>query len=147
MYVARRTPRCPFFPSPPVGETEAIAGNGRVMRSIWLLMAIKDRPSGGAETFGGMKRCPALQNLRANTTRRCRWPALCVAPRPAATELAAEAACNQACEVFRNELLPHFREEELCLLPRLEAAGAGAVVARTLIEHRALQRLVREPNS
>ena len=40
--------------------------------------------------------------------------------------------------------MPHFREEESCLLPALEAAGGSAVVARTLIEHRALQRLVRD---
>lgn len=91
-----------------------------------------------------MKRCPALQNLS-----REHHTALSLALRlrraaASGDELAVEAACNQACEVFRNELLPHFREEELCLLPRLEAAGAGAVVARTLIEHRALQRLVRE---
>lgn len=55
-----------------------------------------------------------------------------------------DAACTQARELFAAELLPHFREEEQSLLPSLEAAGAGSAVARTLVEHRALERLVRQ---
>lgn len=91
-----------------------------------------------------MKRCPELQDLSREHHTALR---LALGFRRAANgsdETALIEACNQARETFDNELLPHFREEEQNLLPRLESAGASAVVARTLIEHRALQRLVRE---
>ena len=91
-----------------------------------------------------MKRCPELQNLSREHHAALR---LALHVKRAATgsdETQLAAACSKVCETFHSELLPHFREEEQCLLPRLEAAGAHAVVARTLIEHRALQRLVRE---
>ncbi|MFC5302546.1 hemerythrin domain-containing protein [Azospira restricta] len=91
-----------------------------------------------------MKRCPELQDLsREHHTAL----ALVVRLKRAAAsgdEAQVEAACRRTCEVFAGELLPHFHVEERDLLPALEAAGASAVVARTLLEHRALQRLVRE---
>lgn len=91
-----------------------------------------------------MKRCPELQNLSREHHTALRlalhWRRTAVS----GDEKAIDEACIQAREAFTAELLPHFREEEIYLLPRLEAAGASAVVARTLIEHRALQRLVRE---
>lgn len=45
-------------------------------------------------------------------------------------------------DVFGRELEPHFRDEEANLLPGLAAAGADALVSRTLDEHRALRGLV-----
>jgi hypothetical protein len=45
-------------------------------------------------------------------------------------------------DVFARELEPHFRDEEADLLPGLAAAGADALVRRTLDEHRALRGLV-----
>ncbi len=45
---------------------------------------------------------------------------------------------------FATELEPHFRIEEEVLLPALAAAGGAALVARTLDDHGALRRLVRE---
>ncbi|MCP5269340.1 MAG: hemerythrin domain-containing protein [Zoogloeaceae bacterium] len=91
-----------------------------------------------------MKRCPALLDLS-----REHHGALSLAVRlrraaESGDEAAIEAACLRAQQVFLQELLPHFKEEEQCLLPLLEAVGANAVVARTLIEHRAMQRLIRE---
>ncbi len=46
--------------------------------------------------------------------------------------------------VFEASLEPHFRKEEADLLPALEAAGEGELVARTRAEHEAMRRLVRE---
>lgn len=91
-----------------------------------------------------MKRCPELQDLSREHHAALR---LALHVKRAATsgdDVQVDAACNKVRTVFDSELLPHFREEEQCLLPRLEAAGARAVVARTLIEHRALQRLARD---
>lgn len=42
---------------------------------------------------------------------------------------------------FRDELDPHFREEEDDLLPRLAAAGLDELVGRTLDEHRRMRLL------
>jgi hemerythrin-like domain-containing protein len=42
---------------------------------------------------------------------------------------------------FTQELEPHFRDEETNLLPGLAAAGAAALVDRTLEEHRLLRGL------
>ncbi len=55
-----------------------------------------------------------------------------------------EAACAAARHCYEEELAPHFREEETFLLPHLQAAGCEAVVARTLVEHRAMKRAVRD---
>ena len=43
--------------------------------------------------------------------------------------------------VFARELAPHFRDEETNLLPGLAAAGAHALVRRTLAEHQLLRGL------
>lgn len=91
-----------------------------------------------------MKRCPELQPLSREHHDALRLALHLKRAADSGDDAAIETACNRACAVFDSELLPHFREEEQFLLPRLEAAGAGAVVARTLIEHRALQRLIRE---
>lgn len=91
-----------------------------------------------------MKRCPELQDLSREHHTALK---LAVHLKRAATsgdEAQVEAACAQARELFAAELLPHFREEEQSLLPSLAAAGASSAVARTLIEHRALARLVRQ---
>jgi len=44
-------------------------------------------------------------------------------------------------DVFARELEPHFRDEETNLLPGLAAAGAHALVRRTLAEHQLLRGL------
>jgi len=90
-----------------------------------------------------MKRCPALQDLSREHHTALRLALHWRRTAESGDHAAIEAACEDVRAVYDTELAPHFREEELCLLPRLEAAGAGAVVARTLIEHRTLQRLQR----
>lgn len=45
---------------------------------------------------------------------------------------------------MRSDFLPHFLVEERDVLPRLAAAGADALVQRTLDEHVALRTLVDE---
>lgn len=91
-----------------------------------------------------MKRCPELQNLSREHHTALRLALQWRRAAESGIEESIVAASQHACSVFVAELLPHFREEEIYLLPRLEAAGATAAVARTLIEHRAMQRLVRE---
>ncbi len=44
--------------------------------------------------------------------------------------------------IFLEELEVHFQEEENGLLPKLAAAGASALVARTLAEHSEMRHLV-----
>lgn len=91
-----------------------------------------------------MKRCPELQKLSREHHTALRLALQWRRAAESGIEESIVAASLHARDVFVAELLPHFREEEIYLLPRLEAAGATAVVARTLIEHRAMQRLVRE---
>ena len=91
-----------------------------------------------------MKRCPELQKLSREHHTALRLALQWRRAAESGIEESIVAASLHARDVFVSELLPHFREEEIYLLPRLEAAGATAVVARTLIEHRAMQRLVRE---
>ncbi len=45
---------------------------------------------------------------------------------------------------FESELAPHFRIEERHLLPALERAGCGALVARTRAEHAKLRHIVSD---
>ena len=91
-----------------------------------------------------MKRCPELQNLSREHHTALRLALQWRRAAESGDDQAIVEASAHAREAFDAELLPHFREEEIYLLPRLEAVGASAVVARTLIEHRAMQRLVRE---
>ena len=91
-----------------------------------------------------MKRCPELQNLSREHHTALRLAVHWRRAAQSGDDQAIVEASAHAREAFDAELLPHFREEEIYLLPRLEAVGASAVVARTLIEHRAMQRLVRE---
>jgi hemerythrin-like domain-containing protein len=91
-----------------------------------------------------MKRCPELQDLSREHHAALRLALHLKRAATSGDDVQVAAACTKVRAVFDSELLPHFREEEQCLLPRLEAAGARAVVARTLIEHRAMQRLVRD---
>lgn len=91
-----------------------------------------------------MKRCPELQDLSREHHTALQLALQLKRAAVSGDEARIEAACLRVRDVFARELLPHFREEEDCLLPQLAGAGANAVVARTLIEHRALQRLVRE---
>ena len=90
-----------------------------------------------------MKRCPELQKLSREHHDALRI-ALNLRRAAAGDEATVEAACIEARRCFEAELLPHFQEEERCLLPYLQSAGGEAVVARTLIEHRTMIRLIRE---
>lgn len=91
-----------------------------------------------------MKRCPELQPLSREHHTALRLALDFRRVAETGGEAALFDACQRARETFDDALMPHFRIEEQLLLPRLEAAGASAAVARTLIEHRAIQRLIRE---
>lgn len=54
------------------------------------------------------------------------------------------AARAELAQTFNGDLLPHFSAEEETLLPALAEAGCHEAVARTLEEHRAMTRLMRE---
>lgn len=86
-----------------------------------------------------MKRLPALLKLS-----REHHTALSLALRIArADDAATQAALLLAVPgIFRNELEPHFQDEEINLLPQLTAAGEQALVRRTLEEHRQMRDLV-----
>jgi hemerythrin-like domain-containing protein len=88
-----------------------------------------------------MKRSPALLKLS-----REHHTALSLALRierggDAATQAALLAALPL---IFRNELEPHFQEEENALLPQLRQAGEEMLVDRTLAEHGQLRQLVEQ---
>lgn len=91
-----------------------------------------------------MKRCPELQELSREHHTALRLALHWRRAADSGDEPQIDAACSHLRQTFHAELLPHFREEEHALLPRMEAAGASALAARTLIEHRAMQRLARE---
>lgn len=91
-----------------------------------------------------MKRCPELQDLSREHHTALRLALHWRRAAESGDEIRIDTACNEAREAFEAELLPHFREEEMYLLPRLESLGGSALVARTLIEHRAMHRLVRD---
>lgn len=85
-----------------------------------------------------MKRHPKLLALS-----REHHAALVLALRIAQADASGSAALMGSLpERFRAELAPHFAEEESTLLPRLAAAGAEDLVARTLAEHRRMEALV-----
>jgi len=86
-----------------------------------------------------MKRSPILLELS-----REHHTALVLVLRIArANESPAQAALlNSVPAIFRNELEPHFQEEEQGVLPQLATAGELALVKRTLDEHRQLRELV-----
>lgn len=89
-----------------------------------------------------MKRSEALAGLS-----REHHGALSLAVRARRTAVGNDAAAVAAMaatvrERFQRELLPHFEEEERCLLPVLARAGENALVARTLAEHAELAALV-----
>lgn len=86
-----------------------------------------------------MKRRAALLQLS-----RDHHTALVLAQRiaRAADETAVATLMTTVPATFSREIEPHFLCEEGGLLPRLEAAGKGGLVRRTLEEHRTLRELV-----
>ena len=90
-----------------------------------------------------MERCPELQKLSREHHTALKLALHLRRAAEAGDAEAVEAACVAARHCFDEELLPHFREE-VYLLPQLQAAGGDAVVARTLVEHRAMARMARE---
>lgn len=85
-----------------------------------------------------MKRSPALLQLS-----REHHTALSLALRIERGDNAAALLVDLP-SVFRNEMEPHFQEEENILLPRLQAAGEEALVSRTLAEHAQIRQLVEQ---
>lgn len=91
-----------------------------------------------------MKRCSELRQLSSEHHLALKFSRR-FARAAAADDVADLAlACDEARKFYDSDLAPHFREEETCLLPHLHSAGAEDVVARTLVEHLAMKRLVRE---
>lgn len=86
-----------------------------------------------------MKRSPVLLALS-----REHHSALVLALRIArADDAAGQAALLlRVPKVFREDLAPHFQEEEQGVLPQLAMAGESALVQRTLDEHRQMRDLV-----
>lgn len=64
--------------------------------------------------------------------------------RGAAGEESRDRLVAEVIEKFAQDLESHFRVEEGILLPHLKRAGQGELVARTLMEHAHLRRLVGE---
>jgi len=91
-----------------------------------------------------MKRSPALINLS-----REHHTALVLALRIARAvepETMAELLVSVPA-IFRDEVDAHFQREEDELLPKMAAAGATAMVERTLAEHREMRNLVARMNA
>ncbi|PKO93271.1 MAG: hemerythrin HHE cation-binding protein [Betaproteobacteria bacterium HGW-Betaproteobacteria-10] len=86
-----------------------------------------------------MKRSPVLLTLSREHHR-----ALVLALRIARChDGAGQAALRHSVpRIFRDELVPHFQEEEQGVLPQLVMAGESALVQRTLEEHRQMRDLV-----
>jgi len=57
-------------------------------------------------------------------------------------EMALQEFSRELLSRFRDDLEPHFQEEESDWLPILAASGQSALVSRTLAEHADLRRLV-----
>ncbi|MDP3636851.1 MAG: hemerythrin domain-containing protein [Azonexus sp.] len=86
-----------------------------------------------------MKRSPVLLALS-----REHHSALVLALRIARTDDAAGQAALlfSVPKIFREDLAPHFQEEEQGVLPQLAVVGESALVQRTLDEHRQMRDLV-----
>jgi len=97
-----------------------------------------------------MKRHPALKDLSREHHDALK---LARAGREAAlsgNESVIAACAARIARVFAAEMEPHFREEEIGLLPYLTGTGDDDLVWRTLLEHaelRALADALREPNA
>lgn len=62
----------------------------------------------------------------------------------AASEIDRERTWVDLKQRFAEELDPHFRLEEVGVLPALQAVGEGALVERTLAEHRAMRDRIEQ---
>ncbi|MEC5384705.1 hemerythrin domain-containing protein [Uliginosibacterium sp. H3] len=51
---------------------------------------------------------------------------------------------TKVCEIFENEMEPHFREEERFALPKLRTLGRDDLADRTLDEHNAMRVMLAE---
>lgn len=91
-----------------------------------------------------MKRDPALQSLSSEHHGALHLALLLRRAADSGDPHAVAAGCADALRAFETDLLPHFAEEERALLPLLQSAGADALAARTLVEHRAMKRVARE---
>ncbi|MBI5658222.1 MAG: hemerythrin domain-containing protein [Nitrosomonadales bacterium] len=88
-----------------------------------------------------MKRSPALRNL---SNEHHHGLVLAKRAKNAAVTEAAQRAWQGIRDRFAADLEPHFRAEEIGLLPVLERAGETELVRRTLDEHDRLRRLINE---
>ncbi|NTV68856.1 MAG: hemerythrin domain-containing protein [Azonexaceae bacterium] len=97
-----------------------------------------------------MKRHAALLQLSREHHQALKLSRLARFASDAGHALAIAEAAEKIIESFPDALEPHFLSEEKDLLPALAAAGAGALVERTLAEHaelRDLNRRLVEPDS
>jgi len=97
-----------------------------------------------------MKRSPVLQPLsREHHTALTLAKAGERAARSGDDVLVSQ-TCQRVIHAFLNELEPHFRFEEISLLPLLSSAAAQPLVERTLADHQQLRGLLdalRQNNS
>lgn len=97
-----------------------------------------------------MKRHAALLQLSREHHHALKLSRLARFASDAGHALAIAEAAEKIIEAFPEVLEPHFQSEENDLLPALAAAGANALVERTLAEHaelRDLNRRLIEPDS
>lgn len=90
-----------------------------------------------------MKRHAALLQLSREHHQALKLSRLARFASDSGHALAIAEAAEKIVEAFPNELEPHFQVEENDLLPALVAAGASALVERTLAEHAELRDLNR----
>lgn len=91
-----------------------------------------------------MKRSPALQALSREHHTALVLAKACASAAESEDAERIAAACVKVEQVFEADLQPHFKLEEESLLPRMQAAGASALIERTLQEHRDLRTMARE---
>lgn len=97
-----------------------------------------------------MKRHAALLQLSREHHHALKLSRLARFASDAGHALAIAEAAEKIIDAFPEVLEPHFQSEENDLLPALAAAGANALVERTLAEHaelRDLNRRLIEPDS
>lgn len=89
-----------------------------------------------------MKRSPTLQPLSREHHIALTLAKACARAAQSGDEARVVEACQRAVQAFSNELEPHFRYEELSLLPLLHTTDTQPLVERTLADHQQLRALL-----
>lgn len=89
-----------------------------------------------------MKRSSILQPLSREHHAALTLAKACERAAQSGNEVLASQVCQRVIRAFSNELEPHFRFEEVSLLPLLLGTEAQALVGRTLADHQQLRKLV-----